>query len=578
MFEPSNRTAFLRHLRPPSGFRLERALGTTYTLDLDALAAALGSMAGVNDTVVGGTDVFLSALMNVRSRLRLYCHPGKIASPRGQAGSLKLLDEVIRSPILKRGRFHPKLWLLRFNSERRGEVPKYRLIVSSRNLTASTIFFESALVLEGSPQPHTGLNKNLLRFLRTLSPSERHRWSDLDRVEFRPPPRINSIGLHFQWGANRNKLSSAILTRHYTRAVIVSPFVDAGFLRTFKCDDLTLISNRTALDALGGTQPNIKRFVIGDVPGEDGSRFFEGLHAKILATESPLGPEICLGSANATTAAWGGANTEAAAILSGPGASLKSFQNDFIFVKGTTLHPWIQSYEPPDDARVSAEARAKIQFERDSDEIVQALLAKSWELTSTDKTAAVLRPAAAKKPKNSVDVTKLSCGLLGGPHRPIGDWPTRRLIELALPNGAEGLTDLIELRFTCISRITSRRVRFKIVFKAQATFDRAARDRSVLRGLTSDNARFYSLMTGLFEPHHSAASGKHRDRRKKRSSSTEVDGLLESILQGLSAAPERWGDLKRIAESRENPDPDFQELWRTLLSIFERTPSRRVAG
>ena len=88
MLGTRERTLLLESLRPPAGYRLRRAVGTSYTLDLIALLTA-----PLEGSVV------------------------EVQPPRPE------------------GFFHPKLWVLAFEAD---EAPTiYRVLCLSRNLTFS---------------------------------------------------------------------------------------------------------------------------------------------------------------------------------------------------------------------------------------------------------------------------------------------------------------------------------------------------------------------------------------------------------------------------------------------------------
>lgn len=131
-------------LTAPAGFHLDFALGTTYSLDLDALMSAclsLGLSTSPDSAMADNPMALFAALSEMRGRLVVFCEKGKVRF----SGAYKQLYSQIEDSIIEvdlRGRsgqdypsFHPKLWILRFLSDEGPEKAMYRVCVLSRNLT-----------------------------------------------------------------------------------------------------------------------------------------------------------------------------------------------------------------------------------------------------------------------------------------------------------------------------------------------------------------------------------------------------------------------------------------------------------
>ncbi len=80
MLEPQDRQLLLDALRPPEGYELDFAIGTTYTLDLLALLTAplgftLFEMRGVPDAELGSSDalLLLRTLQRFADRMTIFC-------------------------------------------------------------------------------------------------------------------------------------------------------------------------------------------------------------------------------------------------------------------------------------------------------------------------------------------------------------------------------------------------------------------------------------------------------------------------------------------------------------------------
>ena len=95
MLEPKDRKKFLEHLRPPEGFKLDCAIGTTFSLDLISLLIAPLAMVFFEsedkDEVLKDPTALLESLREVKGHLSLYCQAGRIAVPKASNYLLNLL-------------------------------------------------------------------------------------------------------------------------------------------------------------------------------------------------------------------------------------------------------------------------------------------------------------------------------------------------------------------------------------------------------------------------------------------------------------------------------------------------------
>ena len=122
MLAPDDRRTLLEALRPPPGYRLDRAIGTTYSLDLQALLLAplAFTLFGWQDEAGRPGADPLALLEAVRSHARSDPHllPGRPnRHPPPQPASAELPGAFgLRSTARRIGAgvFHPKVWALRF--------------------------------------------------------------------------------------------------------------------------------------------------------------------------------------------------------------------------------------------------------------------------------------------------------------------------------------------------------------------------------------------------------------------------------------------------------------------------------
>lgn len=130
-------------LLPPPGFHVSLAVGTTYSLDLEALTAVCLSLGLAEDTdssLLQNPITLLNALQKISEKMIVFCEAGQIKMPASPSALSLLLEKIIVPVTLPKARginhfpaFHPKTWLIQYENDF-GEYC-YRFAVMSRNLT-----------------------------------------------------------------------------------------------------------------------------------------------------------------------------------------------------------------------------------------------------------------------------------------------------------------------------------------------------------------------------------------------------------------------------------------------------------
>lgn len=144
MLNPNNdRLDYGQVLAPPANYHLDFAVGTTYSLDLDALVGAciaLGLSEETDSDLMKNPVCLLEALRTTGDKIALFCEGGQIHLPNSVTPLYILLEKIVfqvaaakRRGIAKFPSFHPKFWLIRYVDE--NKTPLYRVVVLSRNLT-----------------------------------------------------------------------------------------------------------------------------------------------------------------------------------------------------------------------------------------------------------------------------------------------------------------------------------------------------------------------------------------------------------------------------------------------------------
>lgn len=172
MLEPDSREVLLDALRPPPGAVLDRAVGTTYSLDLRALLFAPLAFAlfdwATDESGQPDPLALLESLRRHADRTTLFCQAGQIAVPGAYQRLFTYLETCVVevSPEIPDRVFHPKVWVLRFVGD--GGHVSYRLVCPTRNLTFDTSW-DTVVVLDGKPtgRPIEG-TAGLCSFVRGL--------------------------------------------------------------------------------------------------------------------------------------------------------------------------------------------------------------------------------------------------------------------------------------------------------------------------------------------------------------------------------------------------------------------------
>jgi hypothetical protein len=357
MLEPDDRHEFLAALEPPAGFSVDRAVGTTFSLDLHALLTAPVAFALLEAEGADGgpgATVILEAIRRNASRIDVFCQAGQIAIPHEYRPLLAYVEEVVHEvkPDAEGRVFHPKLWVIRFRSA--GGERCYRVLCLSRNLTFDRSW-DTVLRLEGRPARRsrtlTARNRPLAKFVQSLpqlavrkvdkgrADAVRELADELLAVEFELPTPF--YGLRF-WPLGIRGLPSWPFAQEgwtHSRLLVVSPFLSPGLLARLRAPGGrdSLVSRGETLDAL--KEPHLAQFEETFVFGQAASGTDEaaaeqaspedeelaerpefplrGLHAKLFVSEFHHMARLWTGSANATNAAFGG-NVEFLIELQGP--------------------------------------------------------------------------------------------------------------------------------------------------------------------------------------------------------------------------------------------------------------------
>ncbi len=610
MLDPRDRSLLLECLRPPTGYALDRAVGTTFSLDLLALLTAplaftFFDWEDEDGRITADPLALLEAVRRHARRIRIFCQAGEIKVPDAAQKLTAWLEEsVIPVSAPKKGVFHPKVWLIRYAPMEQGPA-RMRLVCLSRNLTFDRSW-DTALVLEGEIENRTNAiaqNHPLAEFVAALpglavtgvdsSTAEdvKQLASEVRRVRWELPDKVRElrfwpIGLSTgrQWPfrdlADRRPM------------LVISPFVESGFLQTLDPEqrELKLISRPDTLAALPpelltkmhgiwAIDPSAQD-PEGDIAREGSEPGLSGLHAKIFVADDGWDARVYLGSANATPAAFH-QNVEFVVELIG---AKKDLGIDAVLGQPDNAipglldiaQPWSPAAAPPDPDQLALE-----QLEKKLDALKRQIASMPLHVTlnpMADGTHELHVTSDTKLPESSG--TRLLC------------WPA------CLPRAnqkpcAEG--QQIDLQFSPVSTVSATAfLAFELSmsdsgqslsksFVALARLHGVPVDRyeQILATLLQDEDQLLRLLWLLLE---TAGALRQFDDQDGQGGTPAFWGgdppdgypLFERIVKTLGTEPARLRDLGRIIEDLSRTEqglallsPALKNLWAALSPLLK---------
>jgi hypothetical protein len=149
---PETRVLLTDALRPPAGYGVEIAVGTTYSLNLTALLLAPLSFALFDQSKsddIGAVDPIrlLEAVRRHARHTTVFCQAGGIHVPSTYRSILTFVEDSVLQvmPFHEGTTFHPKVWALRFVDQDGHRL--HRVLILSRNMTLDRSW-DTALVLD----------------------------------------------------------------------------------------------------------------------------------------------------------------------------------------------------------------------------------------------------------------------------------------------------------------------------------------------------------------------------------------------------------------------------------------------
>ena len=615
MLEPGRRRLFLDTLRPPGGYLLSRAVGTTFTLDLMALLSVPLAFT-FRDAQDGEGQLAtepLSLLESARryaGRIVVFSQGGYTGVPRADQPALAFIEESVVAVFPPRRSelgaiFHPKVWVLRYvRREETGDHPvRYRLVTQSRNLTFDSSW-DVSLVLDGELNESRvnaySINRPLSDFIRRLpalasGPVSESQQESIDllsdellRVRWSPPDGLE-LSRFLPFGVRRTNPQYPDLDRR--RLLVISPFLDGEFLRsvTRRRRHSVLISRKEALltvspDAVRSFERVYAfRSALEPEPEDtdESLTLLAGLHAKVFVIDDGWNARVAVGSANSTAAALGNPprNIEFMVELVG---KRSRFGIDALLRADRegepgTFSSLIEEFDP-DEAGMVTEDEHQMRLERLLDHAAQTLarVDLGGKVAVSDNGRYSMRLEPPEVPDLDQAITDVRC------------WPATLSAAHGQPfeGGAEfkglSLAELsaflaIEVRASLEGRTENRRFARTIRLSGLPE-DRLPR---LIAAMLRDRRRLMQLLWLLLSPDQEVSfadlSGVLANDDAGAAWGAALPGLLERMLETLGSDPHRLDDVNSLIEDLRSTEAgteligtEFEAVWDALWTARGR--------
>lgn len=609
MLDPHERVSLFDALRPPPGYQFDAAVGTSFTLDLEALLSAPVAFTLFEEEDTPADDGepvgLLEAIRRHASRITLFCQAGQIAVPRRHRSVFAWLEGAVAPVRAPRPRhlFHPKVWVVRF-FETGGERFVLRLLCATRNLTFDTSW-DTLLRLESEPYRKVP-SRELVRqapvatFLRRLPelttvPLDGQRTADVESlanaissVPLAVPEGFEGLRFHI---LGLSDLPSNPLPSSWPEAAVVAPFLSARFLEDFasKYDVRLLVSREESLDRipagvlskidrLAVLNPAVDLSVAESTQGENGGRPDEavdpaiplsGLHAKLFVFSDTQKCRVLTGSANASEAAFDGNIEVVAELTSSSDAPLESLLARSPGEPGVA--DLLIDYEPPETATEEDEQE---QLEISLDELRRQIAALRFVASVTQAGEQFTLKLISEKPIPSMEADELQLAMW--PVTLAEDQSSREVrvsqrAEVPFEVALDGITAFFGFRATARKGSAGATTAFTIV----AVLEGAPEDRQsrLLAAMLRDPNRLLRFLLLLLSDAPTLTGNGARGVEgwfgRWRLDLPEDLPLMELLVRAVERYPDRLDHidalLRDLADSQDEiMPPGFREIWEPI--------------
>lgn len=349
MLNPNNdRLDYGQIIAPPTDYKLDFAIGTTYSLDLDALIGAciaLGLAEETDSDLMKNPVCLLEALRATGDKVALFCEGGQIHLPNNVTSLYILLEKMVfpvttssKRGIAQYSSFHPKFWLIKYVNNKNEAL--YRVVVLSRNLTFDRSW-DISFCMDGKKASYeTDKNNPVSDFISYLikqlpdteNASEKQKklralLRELKYVEFSLDSKefydfnFIPVGISNKYNSKQDALYN-LLGDSFHEVMIMSPFLSKSVIKDFndrnkyiEHSEHVLITRASELGKLKpGDCSNFEIYTMKDavidgeslISEENISTQKQDIHAKIYMIMKYPNTYLYLGSLNASHNALNG--------------------------------------------------------------------------------------------------------------------------------------------------------------------------------------------------------------------------------------------------------------------------------
>lgn len=311
MFDLANdRLSYSELLRPDAGYTLDFAVGTTYSLDLEALLGvpvSLGLLDDVDDGKMESPLYVLEAIRKSADRIALFCNAGGIKLPNKIQSVYSLLENsVFHVKLNLTSNFHPKLWVLKYSQK--GCPPYIKLLVMSRNLTFDSSIDISAALRGEMQTQKSEKNRPLSDFLCYVAQfAGKKKQQVLTLADDVLKVAAFEVGAPFEdyeffpiGIPGYSGMDSPLFDEKKIDMFAVSPFLSDETVQRmtrFKGPRSLVTRKSSITPAVMAAFDHV--YVTKDVLSDNEFAADQDIHAKIYYTTTPHGNYLYLGSANA---------------------------------------------------------------------------------------------------------------------------------------------------------------------------------------------------------------------------------------------------------------------------------------
>lgn len=593
----SDRLDYGQVLSPPEKYKLDFAIGTTYSLDLDALVGAclaLGLSQETDSDLIKNPICMLEALRSTGDKVALFCEGGQIHMPSKVTPLYILLEKMVFqvNTVKQRGiaaypSFHPKFWLIRYVDDKGTAL--YRVVVLSRNLTFDrswdVTFYMDGILSNKKTKSNTPVADFLTYLIRNLKEDDyakdkekriKAMMRELQYVHFDTGCRefydfeFIPNGIKDSTGGTHSIKNYPLFGDSFHEVLIMSPFISNDIIKDFNernpyinHSEYLLITRAMSLARLK-TQDcaNFKIYSMKDavIDGESAISEIEqqyqkqDIHAKVYMVRKNSDTDLYLGSLNASHNAVHG-NIE------------------FMF-RLKSKNRYLNLAKLTEDLFNGEEGGANNPFQRVqlTDTVVEEAAEKNNLLEGIIKGINRLNPTAVARGnadlyEMAVHFGEFEC-VYNVTVKPLLSNKTAPLETDVLFSGL-ALTQLSEFYSITVDD-GERKVQRVIIIPTEGLPE--DREKAVVSSVVNDKACFYRYIAFLLGDSF-VLSALEADvqvgstERQTRKQTMQMPALYEKMLQTAATAPERFNEIDYLikAISKDGIIPDyFEELYNTF--------------